>query len=337
MKQLLLVIVFVSGTYLVNAQEQTSALLQETARTLVQKGDFDNAVIMLERAWQQDPDNVDMLRDYCYALFLKRDFSKAIEIGKEMIEKPKADPQSFQILGMAYKAVASYKECSKIYRTALRKFPNSGVIYNEYAELFALENELEEAILQWEKGIQADPVYSSNYYNATMYYVRTKNWLRASLYGEIFLNLESYSARTKEIKEQLYVSYQNLLTNAASKTVQSSKNLTPFEKSMQDVYLKITSNKPVTIGFDEITGFRTRFLVEWLQGKQKDFPFQLFDHQQYLVSQGIFEAYQYWLFSENIGEAAYQDWQKTHQKDFEAFLAFQQSRVFKLPAGQYYF
>ncbi len=337
MKQLLLLFIFVAVTCYVNAQEQTSALLQETARTLVQKGDFDNAVIMLERAKQQDPDNVDLLRDYCYALYLKRDFGKAIEIGKEMIEKPKADPQSFQILGMAYKAIASYQECSKIYRTALRKFPNSGVIYNEYAELFALENELEEAILQWEKGIQLDPVYSSNYYNATMYYVRTKNWMRASLYGEIFLNLESYTPRTKEIKEQLFVAYQNLLTTATNKLLQSSKNLSSFEKNIQDVYIKITPNKPVTIGFDEITAFRTRFLVEWLQGKQKDFPFQLFDQQHYLVSQGIFEAYHYWLFSETLGETAYLNWQKLHQKEFEAFVAFQQSRVFKLPAGQYYF
>lgn len=47
---------------------------------------------------------------------------------------------------------------------------------------------VEEAITQWEKGIESDPGYSSNYYNATMFHARKGNWLRAALYGELFLN-----------------------------------------------------------------------------------------------------------------------------------------------------
>ena len=35
------------------AQEQTAKLLIETARTLVQKGDYDNAVLLLDRAKKQ--------------------------------------------------------------------------------------------------------------------------------------------------------------------------------------------------------------------------------------------------------------------------------------------
>jgi Flp pilus assembly protein TadD len=61
--------------------------LQETARALVQKGDYDNAVIVLERAKQQEPNNVEILKDLCFANYLKRDFSKAIEVGKELVEK----------------------------------------------------------------------------------------------------------------------------------------------------------------------------------------------------------------------------------------------------------
>jgi tetratricopeptide (TPR) repeat protein len=322
----------------VTAQEQqTAKLLQETARTLVQKGDYDNAVVILDRAKQQEPNNVTILKDLCFAAYLKRDFSKAIETGKELVEKPDADAQAFQLLGLAYKAIASYKECGKLYRSALRRFPNSGVIYNEYAETFALENEMEEAIAQWEKGIESDPGYSSNYYNATMYHIRKANWLRAALYGEVFLNLESYSTRTEEIKGQLYTAWSNLLAAGKIQQLTEQKTTTVFEKEVLGILAKASAQQagPVTIA--GILSARTRFAVEWAAVKQQQYPFALFSRQQYLVSQGLFEAYTYWLLAPSVGAAAYQAWQQQHPKESAGYTAFQQSRVFKVPAGEYYF
>ena len=74
-----------------------------------------------------------------------------------------------------------------------------------------------------------------------------------------------------------------------------------------------------------------------MQGKQKTYPFQLFNHEQYLLSQGLFEAYNYWLLSTASGAGAYEAWQKAHPKETEGYKAFQQSRVFKLPVGEFYF
>lgn len=338
MKYWLLLSVLLGTTAAVSAQEQqTAKLLQETARTLVQKGDYDNAVVILDRAKQQEPNNTSILKDLCFAAYLKRDFSKAIETGKELIEKPDADAQAFQLLGLAYKAIASYKECGKLYRTALRKFPNSGVIYNEYAETFALENELEEAITQWEKGIESDPGYSSNYYNATMYYVRKSNWLRAALYGELFLNLESYSTRTEEIKGQLFTSWTNLLTPGNIQQLTEQKTTTAFEKEVLEVLAKAIKQPAAALSITAMISVRTRFAVEWAAVNQKKYPFTLFSHQQYLLSQGLFEAYTYWLMAPSVGTAAYQAWQQQHPKESAGYTAFQQSRVFKLPLGEYYF
>jgi tetratricopeptide (TPR) repeat protein len=243
MKYLFTLIVLVAFFSGIQAQEQTAKLLQETARTLVQKGDYDNAIVILERAKQQEPNNIEILKDLCFASYLKRDFGKAIEVGKELVEKPDADEQAFQMLGLSYKATANNKEGAKLYRVALRKFPNSGVIYNEYAELFASENEMEEAITQWEKGIEVAPAYSSNYYNATMYYARKNNWIRAALYGEIFLNLESYSKRTEEIKAQLLPVYNNLLAPDNLRQLKDAKTTSVFEKNVLEVLAKNTGGK----------------------------------------------------------------------------------------------
>jgi tetratricopeptide (TPR) repeat protein len=337
MKKIFISIFFVLMLGTANAQEQTAKLLQETARTLVQKGDYDNAVLMLDRARKQEPDNVDLLRELVFANYLKRDFAQAIEVGKELVEKPNADQQSFQVLGLAYKAIASYKECAKLYRTALRRFPNSGVIYNEYGELSAMDNELEEAIVQWEKGIELDPGYSSNYYNATMYYSNGKNWLRAALYGELFLNLESYSTRTEEIKSKLYKIWATLLSPGYLLQAAEQKNLSAFEKAVYNTLGKAAAGAKDGAMMNQLAAVRTGFLLQWMQGNQKTWPYRLFDHQQYLVSQGLFEAYNYWLFGNSLGGEAYAGWQKTHTKETEGFRNFQQSRVFKIPAGEYYF
>ncbi|MEO8172926.1 MAG: tetratricopeptide repeat protein, partial [Sediminibacterium sp.] len=309
MKYLFTFFVFVASFSAVNAQEQTAKLLQETARTLVQKGDYDNAIVILERAKQQEPNNIEILKDLCFASYLKRDFGKSIEIGKELVEKPNADEQSFQMLGLSYKATANNKECAKLYRTALRKFPNSGVIYNEYAELLASDNELDEAITQWEKGIEVDPVHSSNYYNATMFYAQKNNWIRAALYGEIFLNLESYSKRTEDIKAQLLAVYNNLLAPASLQQLKDAKATSVFEKNILEVLAKHNGSAKGNSNIEDLISVRTKFIVEWMQAKQKTYPFQLFDHQQYLLSQGLFEAYNYWLFSTEANSSRYLAWQ----------------------------
>lgn len=337
MKYLFICLLAVISFCDIQAQEQTAKLLQETARTLVQKGDYENAVVILERAKQQEPDNIEILRDLCFAYFLKRDFAKAIEVGKELTGKPNADQQSFQMLGLAYKAIASYTDCGKLYRTALRKFPNSGVIYNEYGELFAMQNELEESITQWEKGIELDPGYSSNYYNATTYYAKKSNWIRAALYGELFLNLESYSARTEEIKGKLFDAYKNLIDDKTVQQQTEIKTNSVFERTVLEILVKLNAANKQPAGIDRLISIRTGLIVEWFQGKQKMYPFRLFDHQQYLLNQGLFAAYHYWLFSPAIGDEAVQVWQKSHVKETEGYKAFQQSRVFKIPVGEYYF
>lgn len=321
----------------VNAQEQTAKLLQETARTLTQKGDYDNAIGILERARLQEPNNIDILKDLAFANYLKRDFAKAIEVGKDMIEKPAADEQAFQMLGLSYKAIASYKECGKLYKNALGKFPKSGMLYYEAAELLAIENDLEAAAAFWEKGIEVDPQYSGNYYNAGIYHARKKNWIRAVLYSEIFLNLESYTKRTEEIKSLLYTAYNNLLAPGGLQQAQQARTSTAFEKDVLDVLAKVSATPKAGYSIDDLIGIRTKFITEWMQAKQKTSPFQLFSHQQYLLAQGLFEAYNYWLLSTSNTTATYEAWQKNHAKETEGYKMFQQSRVFKLPAGEYYF
>ena len=118
-----------------------------------------------------------------------------------------------------------------MYKAGLKKFPKSGVLYSEYGDMLTQYDNTHGAIVQWEKGISADPNYSSNYYYAAKYYADPTNVLWSSIYGEIFVNLESLTKRTEEIKTLLLKDYTNLLSNKS--TLENLKNNgNDFEKAV---------------------------------------------------------------------------------------------------------
>jgi hypothetical protein len=66
------------------------------------------------------------------------------------------------------------------------------------------------------------------------------------------------------------------------------------------------------------------------------YPHRLFDYLQQLLREGMFEAYNQWLFGTVENLPAYDAWTKTHSGEYNGFVAFQKSRVFRMPPGQYY-
>lgn len=314
------------------AQQPTVKDLYQTAKNFMQQGDYDNATLVFNNVLKQEPDNVDILKDYAYLNCLKRDYPKAIAIGKYLTEKADADVQAFQILGIGYKGNKDYASCAKLYQTALTKFPNSGVLYNEYGELLALDGNLPIAIQAWETGIIKDPNYANNYYNAVMYFGKfDKNLLWQLLYGEIFINLESFTQRTAEIKSLLLDGYKKLYTEYDIEALSTDTKLTVFERA---IYANLAKTKVITstgITPENITAIRSRFILDWFYNKADDKqPYQLFQHHQYLMREGMFDAYNQWLFGAAASPAAYQIWLNTHDKEAAAFKQYQQNKVFKL-------
>lgn len=341
MKKILLAfLLLVSVTTSLLAQPQQSAQeLYETAKTFMRQGDYENALLVIKRAIEKDPQNLDMLKDLEFIYFLKRDYANALEIGKPLIERADADVQTFQMLGLTYKALNEIKECRKLYKRALSKFPASGVIYNEFGELLAMDNDANNAIVQWEKGIEVDANYSSNYYNAVKYYTQQSkpNLFWILTYGELFVNLESYTARTSDVKKILLEGYKKLYAS-----IDLTSTLKQGSPSAFEVESITTLNKSVGVASDGINAetimaIKTRFVLDWFQGNhQAKYAFRLYDHYQHMLKEGIFDAYNQWIYGAAANADTYSLWQQTHDKEAEAFKKFQTARIFKIPAGQYY-
>ncbi len=315
-------------THAQDAQE-----LHETARTFMKQGDFVNATLVLTRALQNQPANIEMTKDLALSYHLQKQNAKALEVIKPLIAGDAPDDQCYQIAGNIYKALSLIKDCEKMYKKGIKQFPDSGPLYNEYGELLWSIQEAS-AIKQWEKGIEMDASYSGNYYNATKYYYLTDDKIWSIIYGEIFLNIEILTRRTAEIKIMLLDNYKKLFVD--TDVLKNAKDTDKFEQAILQTLYKQNAIAALGISPESLTMIRTRFILDWKNSFSEKFPFRLFEHHLHLLKGGLFEAYNQWIFGAAQNLVAYQAWTEKHAVENEEFLKFQKGRIFKIPSKQYY-
>jgi tetratricopeptide (TPR) repeat protein len=307
--------------------------LEQTAKSFMLQGDYSNSVLILNRAMKLDPQNLEIIKDLALTYYLQKDNNDALQTIKPVLDRDDADDQCFQIAGNIYQALNMNKDCEKLYLKGIKKFPEDGVLYNEYGELLWNEQD-DNSIKQWEKGIEVDPSYSKNYYNACRYYHFGGDKVWTILYGEIFLNMEPLSNRTPEIKGILLETYKKLFTDAD--ITKNNKDKNKFVEAFLETMNKETNVAAAGLNPESLTMIRTRFILDWFNDYGDKFPFRLFDFQRQLLQEGMFDAYNQWIFGTVQNLAAYQNWINTHSTEYDAFEHFQTGRIFKLPAGQYY-
>ena len=331
MRKSIFTILFLSIIAAASAQDTKTTF--ETARAFQKQGDYQNAILVLNKGLEQHPNDLEILKELAFTYYMQRDFVKAKQTALPLVQRPDADVQTFQIMGMIYKEMEERKDCEKLYRDGLKKFPNSGVLYNEYGEMLWTKQDYS-AIKWWEKGIEADPNYSPNYYNAAKHYYFTFDKVWPIIYGEIFLNLESYSKRTAEIKDLVLQSYKKLFAETDINSKQDTKN--PFVSAFLNTVVKQSSAVNAGVTPESLTVLRTRFQLEWDNKEASKFPFRLFDYQRQLLKEGMFDAYNQWIFGAVQDLSAFQTWTNTHADEYAKFTNFQKGRVFKMPTNQYY-
>ncbi|HEX2532591.1 MAG TPA: tetratricopeptide repeat protein [Chitinophagaceae bacterium] len=318
-------------TFHASAQEDA----RETARSFMRQGDFDNAILVLNRALDSDKGNAELQKELTLAYYYKRDYARALDNIRPLLERDDVDVMTYQIGGNIFKALEEVKDAERMYKRALKKFPKSGALYSEYGELLWAKKE-PEAIELWEKGIQEDPGFAGNYYNAALYYFYTKDKVWSLVYGEIFVNMESLTERASAMKGLLLEGYKEKLFAEADLTKDLKENKSEFARAFLQTMNKQSSMANKGLSTEVLTAIRTRFILDWYAQHAGKFPFRLFDYQQQLIREGMFEAYNQWLFGTVENLPAYENWTRTHNDAHASFTAFQRGRIFKMPANQYY-
>lgn len=335
MKKCVLIFLLMISGHAFSQSGQDVPTMHETAKNFLRQGDYENAIVVLNRALQLSPDGLELQKDLLFAYYLKRDFAKALETGKPIVERKDADVQSYQMFGLVYKAIADDKEADKLYKKGIKKFPKAGILYSEYGDLLAAKN-IEEATKLWEKGIEMEPNHSSNYYYVAKQYAENGEILWSLLYAEIFLNMESLTPRATELKNLLLEQYKKFFAATNVSETFNAKKSNDFTKAVADMLNQQRTQTGAGINPESLTVMRTRFILDWYEKYPGNFPFRLFEHQRQLLQEGLFEAYNFWLFGPASNIRTYQTWQKFHQEELDEYLAFARSKIFKIPDGQQY-
>jgi tetratricopeptide (TPR) repeat protein len=315
------------------AQSTNEKTPQETARAFTRQGDFSNAILVLNAALQKDPQNLELSKDLAFNYYWNKDYTRGLVVAKPLADRPDADVQTFQIVALLYKGADDMKECDKLYRAGLKRFPRSGPLHSEYGEVLWSKNDFG-CIKEWEKGIEDDPNYSANYYYASKYYYFANDRVWTLIYGEMFINLESYTRRTAEMKDILLETYKKMYAENDLKKTQDSKNT--FIAAWANVTSPLSFAIKDGITAESLTVLRTKFIINWFNTYPNNYPFRLFEYQRQLLKEGMFDAYNQWIFGAAGNLPAFQTWTNVHGEEYKRFVNFQQGRVFKMPEGQYY-
>ena len=121
MKKLAFLFSFFALSFAVIAQDDPKTLHQ-TARGFMAQADWDNAILVLNRLLQADKNNLEYNKDMVQCYYFKRDYEKAVEGVKTIVNRDDADVMTFQLAGNVYKALEDPKECEKVYKAGLKNF-----------------------------------------------------------------------------------------------------------------------------------------------------------------------------------------------------------------------
>lgn len=234
------------------------------------------------------------------------------------------------MLGNSYDYAGDSALAIKTYDEGLKRFPKSGRLYLEKGVMYESQKPLE-ALKVYEKGIEAEPMYSSNYYRAARIYLRTNDRLSGLIYGEIFMNLERNTSRTKEMSELLYNGYKKSLifSSKTEKKTEFCPVVIDAQNYEKNQILPLCMNFAFSLGmvmlkydefnYNNFVEMRTDFLKEYQNVKIKNAPNVLLSYFKTMDDNKVFNAYNYYIFQ--IGnETAFEEWQTKNKAEYDRFV-----------------
>ncbi len=335
---LLIFILASSGLFAQSKEDKDKAMdLALQAIDLVDKGRYDEGILLLKKADQLDPKNSTYQYEIAFALYHQEKYEEANKILKSLIKKKDAEATYYQLLGNTYDLIGAPGLALDTYKDGIAKFPKAGTLYLEQGIIYLNQKLYSKALEIFEQGVAAQPTYSSNYFWLASLYQGSDYSIYSAMYAELFLNLERNTKRTRTISELLYDVYKDaVVISDTGVSVSFTKNNV---LTTDDLELMKKGGLPFTMQFDMtmavgvalnkkyfdleyINRMRTTFVKLWYDGGYDKFhPNPLIAMWKTMIDKGHFEAYNYWVFQ--MGDTdAQSDWVTEHQEQYDAFVEY---------------
>jgi tetratricopeptide (TPR) repeat protein len=342
-----LIILFATTNIAYGQTDKEKALSKGTeAIKLMDKGKIKESIKLLKEAEKLDPEMFDYKYEMAYAHYIDKDYKGAIKILEKNKNHKDVNERLFQLLGNSYDIIGKTEKAFEAYDEGLKIFPNSGMIYLEKGNVYWNKKNYDEALPFYEKGIEVDPSFPSNYYRATLLYCSSSEEVWGMIYGEIFMNLERNSRRTSEISKLLYDTYKSQIkfTSDTSFSVSFSKNAQinindlsntdniklPFGIGVYEPTLMMSIINEKSIDLNSLDKIRTNFVETYFKnGNDKKYPNILFDYQNKVLKAGHLEAYNHWILMKG-DEDTFDKWYSKNKVKWETFIEWFTNNGLKL-------
>jgi len=302
--------------------------MYESANGYLSRGDYDNAIMMYAQAIRLAPNNVMLRRDLAYTYFLSGKKEKAKEIIDPVVASEVADEQTYQVASAIEASLDNRNKAKKILTEGLKKFPNSGLLYNSKGNLLNTEEKgRKDALASWLEGIKAEPSFPLNYYNAAKASNQNNDPVWTLMLGEIYVNLDEGSPKAAEMKGIMLEAYRKLFSPSDNEQLpgfkgsnKSKNTVSGFAGIFRDIMSQNAAAISDGITIENLIMLRTRFILQWFRDYSINYSSTLFAYHDKLLRNGHFDAYNQWLFGAAGNSQEFAAWVKMNSKvygDFE--------------------
>jgi tetratricopeptide (TPR) repeat protein len=225
--------------------------------------------------------------------------------------------RGYQLLGNCYDLMDDSARSMPIYREGLVRYPRSGRLHYELGAAAMVDGEIRQAFEWWVKGTQAEPQFPTNYYWICKSLSATQYKIWSVFYGELFLNLERATTRTKEISEILYITWtaamrlgdtvdpinfcpEELLDEPSPFGPTEMNFATAFEFTVATSSQKFIPDSGVVkrLSIAQLVETRRTFIKAWeAAGYLTKYPNAIFDWHAKMAKSGWLDEYLWWLYA----------------------------------------
>ncbi len=319
--------------------ERNVDTLVAAANKLMDNGRYEESRSLLRQVRMTSPQNVMAVYEYGFSYRLEGIADSAIKYYRLASEMPGTLPFYVAAYGSLLDESKDTLEARRVFNEGIEKYPNSFHLYHERGVLNLRLGHTDSAIADFQKAIEINPEYAPSYLRcAEAQFEIGENTFWGLIEGEIFMNLEPDSERSRDFAQQLAKVYnKNIKIDNGKVSVSFCKDASQREDGAIVHYNKSRFEAPYGLnGYEmpiayaasaekeftpvSLVTIRLRFLALYdkLKVDSTYGPNVLFDYQRKVRDAGHELPYNVWIMERALPDVAKRYIAK-YQKEWDAF------------------
>ncbi len=323
-----------------SADEKAEAEMRKAIK-LMDRNLPESAIEAWDKALAFRPGYVPFLYEKSVCFVMAQRYLDALKIMNGIYEDVQLGDRGYQLLGNIHDFLQDTTSSRAVYRKGIEVYPNSGRLHFEMGQQYFVAYNKDEARKWWLRGTQAEPSYPKNYFWLAKAYADTKDKIWAIFYGEVFLNLERNTPRTKEMSELLFQLWNAALVSAdtsdpinfcSDELLEVPSPWGPAKMSFPNAFeftmglarqAVVPNQGPVTkLSIQQLVEIRYRFTRAWAAaGHDTTYPNDVLSYNIWLQKEVRIREYLWWLYS--YGDVKEMNkYFKTNENRYDTFLTW---------------